>query len=462
VLNPDPRIESWTMSNFARRLAAITSIVLLLLGIGAVVLIFIDHLGAMVLALAGLSLAVLGVWWLLTEQGALQKLSPIPIVVGLALLVLAIVIALADSGSVVLRVLLVVVLFGSALGLARISLASPRFSDTVEKRRSEAPRKPVLLCNPWSGGGKVESFGLVDLAEDLGVEVVMLAEGLDLEELTRDAVARGADCLGMAGGDGSQALVASVAVEHGIPFVCIPAGTRNHFALDLGLDRNDPRAAMSAFVDAIERRVDFATVNGRLFVNNVSLGIYATIVQSDDYRDAKAEVSLSMARDLLGRQSEPFDLQYTTPGGQEIDGAFLIMVSNNPYVLDANPDIAQRHVIDGGQLGVFAISTRTGGQAAWLMTLNALGMRDVSKHWWEFEADEFEVHSRSGSAFMGVDGEALEADTPLRFSIHPRGLLMLVPSGNPHAAEQRRARDRTARKVLDVALGQEPSSSASY
>ena len=204
------------MSSVARRIAAIASIALILLGTVAVVLIFIDHLGARVLALAGLSLAVLGVWWLLTEQGALQKLSPIPIVVGLALLVLAIVIALADSGSVVLRVLLVVVLFGSALGLARISLASPRFSDTVEKRRSEAPRKPVLLSNPWSGGGKVESIGRVHLAGELGVEVVMLAEGLDLEELTRDAVARGADCLGMAGGDGSQALVAYVAVEHGI------------------------------------------------------------------------------------------------------------------------------------------------------------------------------------------------------------------------------------------------------
>ena len=319
----------------------------------------------------------------------------------------------------------------------------------------------MLLCNPWSGGGKVASFGLVERAEELGVEVVMLAEGLDLEELTRDAVARGADCLGMAGGDGSQALVASVAVEHGIPFVCIPAGTRNHFALDLGLDRNDPRAAMTAFHDAIERRVDYATVSGRLFVNNVSLGIYATIVQSDDYRDAKAEVSLSMARELLGRDAEPFDLQYSTPDGQEIEGAFLIMVSNNPYVLDANPEVAQRNMVDGGRLGVFAISTRTGRQAARLMTLSAIGLRDVSKDWWEFTADQFEVRSKSGSAYLGVDGEALEAATPLEFSIHPGGLLMLVPKGNRHVAEQHRARDRTVQKVLDVALGREPTPSDS-
>ena len=70
----------------------------------------------------------------------------------------------------------------------------------------------------------------------------MLDHGLDLEQLARDAIARGADCLGMAGGDGSQALVASIAVECGVPFVCVTAGTRNHFAQDLGLDREDPRA----------------------------------------------------------------------------------------------------------------------------------------------------------------------------------------------------------------------------
>jgi hypothetical protein len=153
------------------------------------------------------------------------------------------------------------------------------------------PQRPVLICNPKSGGGKVESFGLIAQADDMGIEVVLLEPGLDLAQLARDAIARGADCLGMAGGDGSQALVASIAIEHNIPFVCISAGTRNHFALDLGLDRTDPRKGMIALRDGVERRVDFATVGDRLFVNNVSLGIYATIVQEDEYRDAKVETT---------------------------------------------------------------------------------------------------------------------------------------------------------------------------
>jgi diacylglycerol kinase family enzyme len=435
------------------RLSAILSILLFAVGAFLLVLMLLGQLDALALALISLGASVVGAWWLLTEKGILRALSPIPLLVGFGLLILSFALAVDGADAVFLRVVAVVVIFGSAIALARFAIQRPAVVYPEGTGRMDPPLHPVLLCNPWSGGGKVDAFGLVALAEELGVEVVMLDHGLDLEQLTRDAVARGADCLGMAGGDGSQALVASVAVEHDLPYVCIPAGTRNHFALDLGLDRDDPRSAMNAFTDAIERSVDYATVNDRLFVNNVSLGIYATIVQSDDYRDAKAEVSLSMARQLLGRQSEPFDLQYSIPDGREIEGAFLVMVSNNPYVLDANPAVAQRHDMDSGRLGIFAISTRTGGQAARLMTLSALGLRDVSRYWREFTAEEFEVRSRSGTAPMGVDGESLVVDTPLRMAIHPRGLRMFVPDGNLDIAEKRRAWKVRGYQVLSVAFG---------
>ena len=169
--------------------------------------------------------------------------------------------------------------------------------DGLRGVRRVRPKRPVLLCNPWSGGGKVEQFGLKAMADELGVETVFLDKGLDLAELARDAIARGADCLGMAGGDGSQALVASIAHEHDIPFVCISAGTRNHFAQDLGFDKEDPRNGMVAFRDGVERFVDYATVGDRLFVNNVSLGVYGTIVQQESYRDAKLETAM---RDASG------------------------------------------------------------------------------------------------------------------------------------------------------------------
>ncbi len=293
--------------------------------------------------------------------------------------------------------------------------------------RSLAPA--TRCCSAIRGRvvGKVDKFGLVALANELGVETVMLDHGLDLEQLARDAVARGADCLGMAGGDGSQALVASIAVECGLPFVCVTAGTRNHFALDLGLDRDDPRKSVYAFRDAIERRIDYAVVNDRFFVNNVSLGVYATIVQQDSYRDAKAETTKTLLPELLGNTDEPFDLQFDTPDGTAVDGAFLIQVSNNPYVLGASLDITQRRRMDTGKLGVIALSGASGKDAAAVAALAAIGQRNKSRNWHEFTAERFEVRSRSGSAFAGVDGEALDMPTPLVFTIHPGGLRLLVP-----------------------------------
>ena len=285
------------------------------------------------------------------------------------------------------------------------------------------------------------------------MERVTLRHDLNLAELARAAIARGADCLGMAGGDGSQALVASLAVEHDLPFVCVAAGTRNHFALDLGLDRDEPQKSVYAFRDAVERRVDYATVNERFFVNNVSLGIYATIVQQEGYREAKKETTQALLPQLLGQRSEPFDLQFVTPDGTEVDGTFLIMVSNNPYVLGASLDVSQRRRLDAGRLGVFAVSASTGAQAAELITLALAGHGAASGHAYQFECEEFEVRSRSGKAYAGIDGEALELETPLRFRIHPEGLRMLVPEGNIEAALRRQAHDVHVRDLVDLAAG---------
>ena len=153
---------------------------------------------------------------------------------------------------------------------ARAECAASR-SSSVRRRRT-----PVLLMNLKSGGGKAERFRLVDLCRQRGIEPVVLHPGDDLRQLAQDAVARGADLLGMAGGDGSQALVASVASQHRIPFVVVPAGTRNHFALDLGLDRDDVRRrARRVPRTASTPRWTSAEVNGRVFVNNASMGVYA-------------------------------------------------------------------------------------------------------------------------------------------------------------------------------------------
>lgn len=438
-----------------RQTAAVVSLVALVGAAVAVVAVLVGNLAGLALGIVGLAVAAAGGWWVVTEQMPRRAVGGVGLVVGAAGVVGGVVVVVTDVDRIVLRLVVTLGLLALGLGAARAALVRDLHRVDGVALDVPVPRRPVLLCNPWSGGGKVERFGLVELAEAQGVEVVMLAEGLDLEELARDAVARGADCLGMAGGDGSQALVASIAIEHDLPFVCVSAGTRNHFALDLGLDRDDPRDSMRAFTDAIERRVDHATVDGRLFVNNVSLGVYATIVQEDAYRDAKVDTTKTLLPELLGRQAEPFDLQLTDPDGVEVDGAFLIQVSNNPYVVGASLDSAQRRSLDTGQLGVIAISTRTGADAAHLLTLSAVGQRQRSPHWHEFTTTELEVRSRSGRIAAGIDGEAVTLESPLRFRIHPRGLRLRLPPDNLVAAERRRARAVDVGRLVAIAAGKD-------
>ncbi len=436
------------------RLMAVVALVAMCGLLAAVVAFLLRNAGFVVLGLVGAAMSVGGAWWFLTGRRHRRAVGAAGLIAGIGVVAAALVWAGIDGEQVLVRLIIAACILAVALSAGRAAvLGTIRTTAAVPFRRRQPPSCPVLICNPWSGGGKVEKFGLADLAKSLGVETVLLDRGLDLEQLARDAIERGADCLGMAGGDGSQALVASIAIEHDLPFVCVSAGTRNHFALDLGLDRDDPRKSMYSFRDGLERRVDFATVNGRLFVNNVSLGVYATIVQQEGYRESKLDTSSTLLPDLLGQADKPFDLQFTAPDGSEVDGSFVIQVSNNPYVLGPSPDVSQRLRLDSGQLGVFAVAAGSGTEAAAVVTAMLAGRLGRSRHAYHFEIKRFEVRSRSGRAFAGVDGEALELATPLDFAIYPMGLRLLVPEGNLEQATRRLAREVHLGDLVGIAGG---------
>lgn len=442
-----------------QRVQAVVALAAMALMVVVVVVAVLRNPTMLILSVAGLLLAAWGGWWVVTERMPRRGIGIVVAIAGLVLIGIALVRGVTSTESAVLVGVAVILCFGLAASQARLALVRGLRRD--DQVIAPTPEHPVLIANPKSGGGKVASFDLVARAQAMGVDVVLLTPGDDLEQLARDAIARGADCLGMAGGDGSQALVAAVATEHDLPFVCISAGTRNHFALDLGLDRDDPSTGLIAFREAVERRIDYATIGyddaegeqERLFVNNASMGVYATIVQEEGYRDAKRQTSLDLLPSLLGNADEPFDLQFTDPAGREIDGAFVVLVSNNPYVLGPQLDVSQRRSLTTGELGVFAITASTGAEAAALVTRTALGLgaRDPNLH--DFAAREFDVRSRSGTIFVGVDGEALELPAPLRFRIHAEGLRIRVPIDSRQRLERREARNVSVAALLRVASG---------
>ena len=235
-----------------------------------------------------------------------------------------------------------------------LSLAAARRVFTVHATLPVAspPKRPVLFYNPKSGGGKAERFEVAREARARGVEPVELHLGDDLATLVRDAVANGADAVGVAGGDGTQAIVAAIAAERGLPYVCVPAGTRNHFALDLGVDRDDVVGALDAFTNGRERVVDLAEVNGRVFVNNVSLGVYAESVQREGYRDAKLRTIAKTMPTVLGPGGDGLDLRFTGADGREQKTSAVVLVSNDPYRLGRAIASGTRPRLDAGVLGI--------------------------------------------------------------------------------------------------------------
>jgi diacylglycerol kinase family enzyme len=299
-------------------------------------------------------------------------------------------------------------------------------------RTATTPRKPFILMNPRSGGGKVAKFELDTKAKEAGAEVRTLEPGADAETLLRQAVEDGADLLGAAGGDGTQALVAQIAVEHDLPIVCIPAGTKNHFALDLGLDRKDPSLALEALGDEGEEiLIDLGWAEGRPFVNNVSLGAYAEIVARPEYRDAKLSTVMAMLPEVT-EPSTRSGFIVEADGQPRVEDPQLVQIANNPYAGPDDPAPAgTRPRLDTGQLGVDVVAYKNTGQLGDLVAQAIAGTTIRSKAYRSWTGQRIRISSRNGVVRAGVDGEALEFPSPLEISIAPATLRIRVPKNRP-------------------------------
>jgi diacylglycerol kinase family enzyme len=381
---------------------------------------FRASLAVTITGVVGLALTAAGVWWALSHKGPVRWLAA-----ALAVLAPLVVLVLYTSRGLLWVVLLALALLVVAVAAGRAALRREAAPEKMREYDAPPPQRPYLIMNPRSGGGKVTRFGLKDKAEALGATVALL-EGpgtVDVGELARMAVANGADLLGVAGGDGTQALVAGIAAEHGIPLLVISAGTRNHFALDLGLDRDDPARCLDALTDGVELQVDLGFIGGRPFVNNASFGAYAAIVQSPAYRDDKAHTTLDQLPGLLaGRQGPRL---VARAENVTVEGPQAVLVSNNQYGMGDIAGLGRRARLDRGTLGMFAITVNSAAQAAGLIRgRSSRGLTSVVGREVVVEADAAQIP-------VGVDGEALLLDTPVRCTVHPAALRVRVPRDRP-------------------------------
>ncbi|GAA4335915.1 hypothetical protein GCM10023086_68850 [Streptomyces venetus] len=402
--------------------------------------------------IAGLALTAAALWWVLSRRG--------PVRVAAATLAAAspvAVITLFATAGLLWVVFASLLLWCLAVWSGRYALRSTGLRPVRAKEyRTPPPQRPFLLLNPRSGGGKVEKFSLKEKAEALGAHVVLLDPDRhqDVTELARAAVADGADLLGVAGGDGTQALVAAVAAEHGLPFLVISAGTRNHFAMDLGLDRDDPSTCLDALTDGVELRVDLGFADDRPFVNNASFGVYGAVVQSPGYREDKVGAALERLPELLTRQSGP--RLTATADGTTVTDPQAILVSNNPYRMDDPFGFGRRERLNSGKLGVLALRVDSAVEAAeLLLSPRPEGLTVLTAQHVVVQGDEANLE-------VGLDGEALTLPAPVHCRIARRALRVRVPRDRPGVPEAQPRLDWRRLRKLAAAVGRTAAPSRTW
>ena len=374
----------------------------------------------LVVGLTGGAVVLVGGYWFLARRGPLRWLG---LVVAVAAVAAVIVFYWNRRDLVVALVALALLLLGGAAARHALRHATAPWMPVVDV---EPPRHAYIVMNARSGGGKVGRFDLQQRAERLGAEVHLLDGSVheDVAELARSAVQRGADLLGVAGGDGTQALVAGVAADHDVPLLVITAGTRNHFALDLGLDRSDPSTCLPALTDGQEVRVDLGMIGDRPFVNNASFGAYAEIVQNPDYRDSKIRTILTMLPEVLDA-STGGELTART-GDHTLHHLQAALISNNPYGSGGMSDLFRRPRLDRGTLGLLA-----GRMSRAVDALNLLlppryrSVRAISG------GTRVVIEASGPTIAAGVDGEALTVSTPVVCTVRPQALRVRLPRVRP-------------------------------
>jgi diacylglycerol kinase family enzyme len=311
------------------RLLALLGVILYALTVAGLLYLALHNILFLLLLVVTSAVFLYAAWLVFTGEKRRYRVGQL--LIGLCAIALVIEVLLLAKESRHPATLIAVIIFGAAYGYLFRTL---RRQYWAEKRQLSSAgvraqfKKPFLIINPKSGGGRATKAHLEEHALRRGIKVVVMRKGQDMEALARNAIARGADVIGVSGGDGSIGAVAKVVLEYDVPLVVLPGGTRCHFARDIGLAPERIIDALSAF-EGVERRVDVGNINGRIFLNNASLGLYAEIVDNPDYRDNKLAVTRKALRNIASGATPLYDLQFTGNGKRFLRSVRIEALPNN-------------------------------------------------------------------------------------------------------------------------------------
>ena len=292
------------------------------------------------------------------------------------------------------------------------------------------PQLPVLV-NPLSGGGFTDEKQreLDALFREAGAQPAFRLSA-DLRGAAQALVRERPPCIVAAGGDGTVSAVASALAGSDVPLALLPTGTLNHFARDVGLPAELADCVRVA-VAGNTKAVDVGEVNGRVFINNASIGLYPAIVRRREKQQrrlgrGKWHAMLWAMHTVL--RSHPFlYLAIELDGVSQQRRTPFVFVGNNEYLMEGFT-MGLRERLDSGVLSVY-LSHRRGRIGLLLLALRALfGRLQQAKDFEAANVSELRIEShRHKRLLVATDGEVSALDMPLEFRVRPRALKVIVP-----------------------------------
>ncbi len=294
-----------------------------------------------------------------------------------------------------------------------------------------------VIVNARSGGGHDDAWAqkLSGLFETHGmtVRVVLAKDGAAVQHAAQTAAQESSSEIVIAGGgDGTINCVAAQLVGKNIRLGVLPLGTLNHFAKDLRIPL-ELDAAVRAIADGHTTQVDVGEVNGRIFLNNSSLGMYPLMVQD---RERQQRSGLGKWPALIKASWKILSVHRSQKMHLVVDGRAierrtpLVFIGNNAYVLSGF-DIGARTTLDGGLLSLYIVPRDRRWSLAWLAIRALFGRLHQDSDFQAMTAEDIVIDTRRKRMRVATDGEVEQLATPLHYRIRKRALCVIVPAHAP-------------------------------